>query len=428
MDVRLRATTRNANWVIAVIAVEVILLASIIHVQGFFRPLGMDFLATYTAADMVAHGDRTALYDTRAQWDYQRPITTRYDVRWPDRVMHPYTSPPLLAALGVPFLLLSPAAAALAWSTLNVVAAVAGVQLLARRLALDAQLVAALVLGAFPLAYIALLGQIEGLLFLALVLFMVELRAGRDVRAGLALSALMLKPPLLPAAFVYLLVTGKHRALLTTLAAATAQIALSMALVGRSGIADYVAFSRRLAAPAGSNVVNVPGMVNLRAIVVRALPLEPGLATTVSIAALSVATLLAAAWFWRRAGADAAGPAGLALLATTMTLTSYHALYHTTILGTLALALLACRARESGDDATASKLIGLHWLCFSFGPLALFLFALNSRMPAPLTTAGILLVWGVAAYTLAQAAPALAKDPLPRAVPVESGRGMRAGQ
>ena len=54
MDSWLRSGTRNLNWVIATLALECALLVSMLHAQGIFRHVGMDFLTTYTAAEMLA--------------------------------------------------------------------------------------------------------------------------------------------------------------------------------------------------------------------------------------------------------------------------------------------------------------------------------------------------------------------------------------
>jgi hypothetical protein len=326
VDSWLRSGTRNLNWVIATLALECALLVSMVHAQGIFRHVGMDFLTTYTAAEMLAHGERRQLYDTRVQWEYQRPIIYRYNVRWDDRVMHPYTSPPQLALAGVPLLLFSPAMATLVWITLGLLAVALAVRLLAHCLALDGRLLAALVFGSFPLFYIVLLGQVDGFLFLAFVVFVLALRAGHEGRAGLALAAFALKPPLLPAALVYLFVTGRKRAFWTTVAAGLAQAAVGMLLVGRDGVNDYIRLSRRLAVPTADAVTNVGGMINLRAMLVRALPAASEHALALAIASATAFMLIAAGWLWRRAGADALNDASLALVGTTTVLTAYHGL------------------------------------------------------------------------------------------------------
>jgi hypothetical protein len=412
LDSWLHSGTRDLRWVVAVIALECALLVSMVHSQGLFRHVGMDFMTTYTAADMLAHGERRQLYNTRVQWERERPIIDRYHVRWDDRVMHPYTSPPQLALLGIPLLLFSPAIATLIWIGLGLLAVALAVQLLAQRLNLDGRLVAALVFGSFPMFYIVLLGQVDGFLFLAFVVFVLALRSGHEGRGGLALAAFALKPPLLPAALVFLFVTGRKRAFWTTIVAGGAQAAVGMALVGRSGIHDYIRLSRRLAVPTADAVTNVGGMINLRAMLVRALPTATEHALTLAIASATALTLVAAGWLWRRAGEDALGDAGLALLAATTVLTAYHGLYHTGLLAVLAVVLLANRAHGVAEQTRRARVLAVGWAFFTLGPLALFLVVPTAKFPAMLSSVGLLVVWGIAAYALALPEPRVAPTPL----------------
>jgi hypothetical protein len=249
-----------------------------------------------------------------------------------------------------------------------------------------------------------------------MVVFMTELHAGRDVRAGLALAVLALKPPLLLAPIIYLFVLGRRRAIWTTIAAGAAQAAVSIALVGWSGVADYLRLSRRLAGPDGTVVTNVWGMVNIRAMVVRAFPADDGLLVTVVIVGLTALVLGGAAWLWHRS-AEPTGTTALALLATMTVLTSYHALYHTSIFAVLGAILLIAQARRIGDAHQADRALVVSWLCFTLLPLAYFLVVQSSKVPAVLSTIGILLIAAMASHLLAQPATVVQPIPAPAEVP-----------
>jgi hypothetical protein len=84
----LRASQQR-RWVIVALVTQAVLLAGMLHVNGLFHHVGMDFLTSYTAADMLAHGDASRLYDTRVQWQHQRPNNQRNDVVGPYRVLNP---------------------------------------------------------------------------------------------------------------------------------------------------------------------------------------------------------------------------------------------------------------------------------------------------------------------------------------------------
>jgi hypothetical protein len=406
----------SRRWLIAVVAIQIVLVAGMLHVDGFFDHVGMDFLTSYTAAEMVRDGAASSLYDTRAQWEYQRPIIESDDIYWDDRVMHPYIAPPALAVLSMSFLALGPSAAYLAWALLNGLAVATGVWLLARRLLVDWRTPFVVVAGSMPLFMVLMLGQVEGILFLAFVIFALEVREGREARAGVALAVFAIKPPLLLAPLLYLAVTGRRRAFWTTSFAVAAQAVASLALVGGRGVQDYIELSRRLSGPDGTIVTNVWGMVNVRSIVVRSLPSDSNLIVNAMILLLSIMTLAATAWFWRRSGVESAGLPSLALLAVTTVLTSYHALYHTATIALIGVVMLAVHAIDVGDALRADRVVAGSWAVFTALPLISFVVVQTSKVPAALGVAGIMALWAVAAMTVAHEASAVeaARNPRPR--------------
>jgi len=390
------------RWLIIAVAVQVVLVAGILHIDGLFEHVGMDYLTSYTAAVMILDGDASDLYDTRAQWEYQRPIIDAHDVDWGDRVMHPYIAPPILGIIAVPTLVFGPAGAYVTWMLLNAAAVSLGVWMLVRRLKVAWQPQLLVLVGSLPLFMVLMLGQVEGLLFLAFIVFALELRDGRDVRAGLALAVFALKPPLLLAPLLYLAVTGRRRAVWTTLLATAVQAAASMALVGPKGVREYIELSQRLSGPDGTNVTNVWGMVNLRSVVVRAAPVDDHMVTNALIVLLTAMTLGATGWFWRRAARESSLLPSLALLAVTTVLTSYHALYHTATIALIAVMLLVAYAITQRDAPRVERLTVFSWTAFSLCPLVAFALAQTSKVPAAIGVVGVLLLWAVAAGTVAQ--------------------------
>lgn len=360
---------RARRWLIVAVAVQVVLVAGLLHVNGLFDHVGMDYLTSYTAAEMIFDGDASELYDTRAQWEYQRPAIDAYNIDWSDRVMHPFISPPLLGVLSIPLLVLGPQLAYAAWILLNALAVGAGIWLIVRRLKIDWQPPLLVLIGSLPLFMVLMLGQVEGLLFLAFVVFVLELRDGREIRAGLALSVFAIKPPLLLAPLLFLAVTGRRRTIWTAILSTCVQAVGSMLLVGPEGVREYVTLSRRLSGPDGTIVTNVWGMVNIRSIVARAFPVEDRLLTNLTIVTLTAVTLLVTCWFWHRADRESGSLPSLALLAVTTVLTSYHALYHTATIALIGAVLLVAHAVLQHDEARAERLTVISWALFSFLPL-----------------------------------------------------------
>ncbi len=404
---------RARRWLVIAIAVQVVLVVGMLSVDGLFEHVGMDYLTSYTAAQMIQDGSASDLYDTRVQWEYQRPIIDAHGVDWGDRVMHPYIAPPLLGVISMPLIVFGPSVAFVLWTLLNVAAVGTGVWLLARRLEIDWSPVLVVLLGSLPLFMVLMLGQVEGLLFVAFIVFALSLRDGRDVRAGLALAVFAIKPPLLLAPLLYLAVTGRRRAVWTTLVATSIQTIASMALVGPTGVREYVELSQRLSGPDGTVVTNVWGMVNIRSIVIRALPVDDHTVANAMIVLLTGLTLAVTCWFWRRAAREASMLPSLALLAVTTVLTSYHALYHSATISLIGVLLLIAHANIQRDIPRIERLTVFSWTTFSLLPLSAFVIVQTSRVPAAIGVVGVMLLWAVAAGTVAQqvAASAAASQP-----------------
>src|SRR5688500_7546819 len=137
MDRVFQDAYRARRWLIVALAVQLVLVAGLVHVEGLFEHVGMDYLTSYTAAEMILDGAAEDLYDTRAQWEYQRPIIDAHNVDWGDRIMHPYIAPPILGILSIPLVVLGPSLAYVAWMMINLAAVGVGVWLLVRRLGID---------------------------------------------------------------------------------------------------------------------------------------------------------------------------------------------------------------------------------------------------------------------------------------------------
>lgn len=401
-------------WLPIYLVIELAVLVSLVRFQGVFVHVGMDFLPSFAGAHMLIDGGRTELYDTFMQWHRQQPIINDYGGGWTDRMVQPYVAPPQLAIITLPLLLVGPIVGWLVWMAANLVAAIVAVRMLANRLRIDWPLIAFVVLASFPLFYTLLLGQVEGLLLLAMTVFVLELRRGNEGRAGLALAVLALKPQLLLVPLLFLAITGRRRSLLVTLTAGAAQLILSTLVVGISGMQGYIQLGRKLSTPEGIVATNVPGMVNVRAAVVRAMPWLDAYLANVVIFVLSLALLVVAVYIWRKLGPAALSGPGIALLMTTLLLTSYHSLYHTAIFATLAVVFLIEHAWNAGDESLVWRLAVGAWVGFALLPLLTFgLIVQASPIPATIGTVAALTFWGIAVRQGME----LAQTPLPVSTP-----------
>ena len=391
-----------ARWAItATIVLQCVVLARMLRRDGPFDHVGMDYLTTWVASDMVLHGDAGRLYDTRVQWAYQLPITERYGVHWDDRVMHPYLAPPPLAIVGLPLALLSPVISLAVWMAVGLGAVGFAIRRIAATFSVDWRAILPLVAGSMPLFALVMLGQADGLLAAAFAIFVVQLRRRNEGRAGIALAALALKPQLLLAPLVYLLVTGRRRTVVAAGLAGLVEAVASVALIGVGGVRDELAVSRRMAGPAGEAVINVRGMLNVRAAVFRVLPLDMAGWQAPAVIVLTLAILGASAWIWRQYDSREATAGGVGLLAITTVLTALHAHYHTGVIALIGIGLLVAALRERGAHLAAGRVTAVTWVSFSLVPFLMFLDVESTRMPAALGTVVLLGLWSWAAWDLA---------------------------
>lgn len=390
------------RWVVGILIVmQLVVLAGMVRRDGPFDHVGMDYLTTWVASNMVLHGDAGRLYDTRAQWAYQLPVLAQHHVQWDDRVMHPYLAPPPLALIGLPLALFPPVVALVIWMVAAGGAVGLAIRWLASVFQVDWRAIAPLVAGSMPLFALLMLGQADGLLALAFALFAVQVRRGNEGRAGIALAALAIKPQLLVAPLVYLLVTGRRRAVVTAGLAGLAELAVSIALIGPVGVREELRVSRRMSGPAGEAVIHVPGMLNIRAAVARVLPSDTDGLMIPLVIGVTLAVLALSAWIWRQYDSHEATACGIGLLAMTMVLTAFHAHYHSGVIALIGIGLVVAGLRERGEHVAAGRLVAVTWASFAIVPLFLFLSVESTPMPAAIGTFALLGMWSWTVHDLA---------------------------
>ena len=75
-------------------------------------------------------------------------------------------------------------------------------------------------------------------------------------------------------------------------------------------------------------------------------------------------------------------------------------------LAALAAVFMIEHAQRERDTAGVDRIMGIAWIFFSFGPLLPFLVVQSSRVPAMISTVGLLLLWGLALRSSVAAIPA----------------------
>jgi len=191
-----------------------------------------DFRLAYAAADVGIRQGYGHLYDLAAQQSAIESLGPGFNPQ-------PFISPPPLAWLVTPLLVLPFTAAVAVWTLLLVAAlcwtwyllAPAGRSVRAAHLAL--------LLGVFPVAFGVMVGQPGAWVAAAVATTWWLIRSDRTVWAGFVLSLLILKPQLALLVPACLLVSGQARTFGAWLVASLLIGLVALALLGPDGLARY---------------------------------------------------------------------------------------------------------------------------------------------------------------------------------------------
>lgn len=331
---------------------------------------GLDFRAYYTAGLMLRDGVRGSFYELATQLRYQQSWVPELQ-QLAQLMPFPYPAAlalPLGVIAGIP-----PVPGYLAWTTLNagaLIVVVRQVRWTVGPLSAPMRLRASmLLLTLVPVALTLVQGQVSFVLLLAFLLAWREIKQGREVRAGLWLSLLALRPQLVILPALVLLAKARWSAL-AGLAIGLAGIALaSLLAVGVDGLAGNVRLWLTSATGGEQLTVHPQGMFTWRSQVQLLLGTdEPGPALGPWVmGALACVTLLAYTWSgpWRSSGAFF--DLQWATLVAATLFTSPHANLHDVALLVATGSLLA-RWSIGSARTWVPWLVGLGYTAAQLGP------------------------------------------------------------
>jgi hypothetical protein len=259
-----------------------------------------DFRLAYGAALVGLKSGYGHLYDLEAQRSAIESLGAGFNPQ-------PFISPPPLAWLVTPLVLLPLPAALVIWTVLLLAALVWTWYLLAPGAGLAKLAHLALLLGVFPVAFGVMVGQPGALVAAAVATGWWLVRRGHAVWAGLALSLIVLKPQMAFLVPLCLLASGHARTFGAWLAASLVIGLIALALLGPDGVARYRDVLAQTQTPAWditrrysmSGQIGLGPLLNVTQVVV-------------------VAAAVVAAWRQRRSGPEIPIAAGIvgSLLAT----------------------------------------------------------------------------------------------------------------
>src|SRR6266851_2280798 len=263
-------------------------------------PVRNDFRLAYAAATVGIDSGYSHLYDLAAQKSAIEGLGSGFNPQ-------PFISPPPLAWLVTPLLLLPFVAALIIWTLLLVIAVCWTWYLLAPPGKWTRPAHLALLLGVFPVAFAVIVGQPGPLVAAAVATAWWLMKNDRPVWAGFALSLIVLKPQLALLVPICLLISGHARTFGAWLVATLLIGLVALAMLGPDGLASY----REVLAQTQTPAWDITRRYSISG------PLGLGPLLTVAQVVVVAATFVVA---WRRRGAGpelpiAAGIVG-SLLAT----------------------------------------------------------------------------------------------------------------
>jgi alpha-1,2-mannosyltransferase len=191
-----------------------------------------DFRLAYGAALVGIRNGYSHLYDLQAQRSAIESLGAGFNPQ-------PFISPPPLAWLATPLILLPFSIAVVVWTVLLLFALVWTWYLLAPGGGLAKFAHLALLIGVFPVAFGVMVGQPGALVAAAVATAWWLMRRDHPVWAGLALSLIVLKPQMAFLIPLCLLVSGHARTFGAWLAASLVIGLIALALLGPDGVARY---------------------------------------------------------------------------------------------------------------------------------------------------------------------------------------------
>jgi hypothetical protein len=354
-----------------------------------------DIVAFYAAGKMLGEGHSDRLYDIQAVADEETAVLGR------PAGYHgglPFLNPPFAAGLFWFLALLPYGVAQAVWLGLSVAFLLAALALLWPELRrLDRKWALVFVLAALasaPVFWSFLYGQLSTLMLLSWVASYRLLKAGRPGAAGLALALCLIKPQLAVGPVLFLLTTGRWRALAGFAAGGALLGAASLALVGpQTALVDYpqaLLQSMGWRSEYGIDRPHMFGWGGLLSLLLggHAPELERALAVAATLVTLPVAV-----YVWRRLDREGDAPGvALAVAGATVLLSAHIHLQDLQIL-ILPAALLVARGRERSDVLMPAALFVLAPLSLTGANLVTPLLAGSLAYQLRPALAGVSLRW-----------------------------------
>lgn len=326
----MRHVIKNLLVLLALTAVAVYLAHLFPRMQT-----GMDFANLYVAARIVLQGCGRQLYDPALQHDFQ----ARYFGGAGTYFVHP----PFETLVYLPFSLLAPARAYLAWCLFKMLLLIAVARTLAQSVLTNwswrALLPPALLF--VPILLDFLHGQDSLLLLFFLVSAFAALDGGNDFASGCFLACGLFKFHLILTLAIFVLLSGRKKVLAGFASVAAILLLMSVSISGWGFLISYPRFLLYFSHLPLAGVSNQQ-MANLRGLFGLVFPDRPGAALGLTVfSSLLVLWLAASQWIGLARHANHALGLAFANVLIAAILASYHVSPHDLTIVLLSMALIA---------------------------------------------------------------------------------------
>ena len=345
---RLQRPFRHVNsreWVnLAVAAVLVFYVAQIALDLVWGTVCGhiaADYCATWATARIANTLGYSRIYDVQLIATIERSLfPTGADPALFVATPSPYLA--IFVPLFQPFALLPPAAGYILWTLLNVSALLLYLRFLGSKLAgrPPSTRFLVLIMASLPVFFTVFYGNAAVWLMICVGEFLRAMVSGHEIRAGLWLGGLMLKPPLLVLLGLVLLAQRAYRVLASLSASSGAMIGATYLIVGPAGFAQMLAIWGR--STVGQPSDGVESMMNWRMLAANLSPFTSSWAAWGLAAVGMVLTLAIALRVWRRQPdpASDAFPVAYSGIFAATTVVAWHSHVHTAVVLIPALMVL----------------------------------------------------------------------------------------
>ena len=311
------------------------------------HPIGADFIDPWSASWLTLHGAPSAVYDVARLWSVERIA-----VSYPHVGFAGFHYPPTYLLIVWPLALLPYAWSLLVWTVAACAAYLAVIW------TIDPERDSLWLALAFPGALVNLTNGQNGFLTLALLGSALLALERRPLLAGVMFGLMSYKPQYGILVPIFLLATGRWRAIAAASITVAVLAALSLAFFGAQTWQAFfasIAFTRHVVLEQGGS-----GFGKLQSAFAAARLWGFSVATAYSVqAVVSLIAALAAIWIWRRTAAFALHAAALA---TAILLTTPYMMDYDLVVLALPLAWLALEGRRMGFLPWEKSLLAFVWL------------------------------------------------------------------